>query len=376
MPADMRRGLGVYRGGKHGMREPDLPAVELDQPHVERGHECLERVAAERGRQHGHARLWFGGDEQKCVASRLGQGLQPVLRELDQRRSAPVRRAAIVREFRARELDGVERIAARGGMHAHEPRTRQCGAELLRDDPMDRADAQRADLEAFRFGLWHKTAGHAGAAREDHTNAFFQNQSAKREHERTRRRSIEPVGIVDRDHRHAAGCSERGEGRDGDGSLVRRLFARLAKQQRDLDRASLRSGQLVEYVLSDRAQDVPETRVGEARLGLARHGRENVVAQLGCMLHRGAPERRLSDPRLPFQHQDRRRRRLEPRLECGELGVAADDLMSHRQPGSAFSAPAFVRSPGHETGTSAAPQRSRTVVARALVMRRPSLCVP
>ena len=194
---------------------------------------------------------------------------------------------------------------------------------------MYRPDAQRAHREALRIGAGVQPSRDAGTPRDQHTNDVGGSQSSERVREGARRRAIEPLGVVDREQRGRPRRAQRRKRRDGDGAFVGRPVVGLLQEQRRPERAALRGWDVLEDVLGDRPDDVSEPRVGEARLGLARHDRDDSHALLASALDGGSPERRLADPGFALHEQDGRVRLAEPPLDLLELQVTADDFRRH-----------------------------------------------
>ena len=133
-------------------------------------------------------------------------------------------------------------------------------------------------------------------------------QPTEREQERPRRRSIEPLEVVDRDEDRRVRCERREDCRGRRGrpraarQHCRRRILRSAAPLSSARRRSVaqRRQQLVGH---DRAEQLGDPGEGEDSLGLDRAVREDAAAACARALESRLPERRLADPRLPREHE-------------------------------------------------------------------------
>src|SRR6266581_3141169 len=203
------------------------------------------------------------------------------------------------------------------------------------DDALKGDDVERANLdvgEAVGEGspqLLEQRTVERCAVRYERTDPF-RSQPSRGVHERARRRRIEPLHVVDRDH-DGSYLGERPqhvqEG-DADGVRVgRRALVVVVEYERATERTLLGLGQRSERVLECGVEHVAQT--GERERGLAFGGSRSQHAETLRLRFGGArlPERRLPDPRLAFEHQCRGSAgdaRNEV-AENTELGIPAND---------------------------------------------------
>ena len=158
-------------------------------------------------------------------------------------------------------------------------------------------------------------------------------KSTQRELERSRRRRVEPLDVVDCQQdratlaeqlQHVADC-------DAERAMVDRLVRCFLAQQRDLERATPRHGEQGGDVGEDLVEEVAQADVCEAALGLRGPRHDDEHASLARSRHSGEPERRLADPRLAFEHEPGRpaRRPADEGVNRGEITLPADDLVRH-----------------------------------------------
>ena len=228
-----------------------------------------------------------------------------------------------------------KRIAARHRGHAFELTRRDRLAVAICHDPHDLLVGERHDVHRFKrqTGGRQQVAHPIDAARpggQQQPDRFVP-QPPNREGERARRRSVEPVAVVDRDHDRSRQrqvpqhrqhtCAHR--------MLVDAMGRRLAQPKSGLQRAALRVGQgrAVERPL----QQVAEAGEREVRLGLAGLALEHPVARAGP-LDRFPPDGGLADPGLADQQQHRRPAgdRLEHDPRPLELPSPAGEQPVHR----------------------------------------------
>ena len=219
----------------------------------------------------------------------------------------------------------------RAGGHPAEPELQQAldGAEAERGQ-VEAVEAIGGPVEAERRG---RRAG--GSLREQQGDRLV-GQAPRREGEHRGGGPVEPLHVVDGDdeRRGARQGAQRGQGGERDGLLVRRR-AGVGDEQRGLERAPLRGGEVVQR-LGVGAEQVAERGVGEARLRLGgTRGDRPHARGLGAS-DRRPPERRLADPRLARDQQRARSRPLEEPLHALQLLVPSDELGLHGGGGRAY----------------------------------------
>ena len=249
------------------MREAESPAFDFDQAEIEGRPECLDCVEAECARHDRRARVGCGRDEQECLANVVGHRYETALHEFGECGRSREVETAVGRQFRTRKLDGVQRVPTRGRVHSDERRSRERRTEPVGHDPADRAQAEWAEAKPMRLGLRLEAPCDVDTSRKEHPNVVCDNESAHGEGQRTGRRAIEPLRVVDCDEHLAFHCAERCQRREVDGSLVRGMFVGLAEQQRGFERAQLWPSQLRADIVEEWTSGVAETRVKEPRLG-------------------------------------------------------------------------------------------------------------
>jgi hypothetical protein len=152
---------------------------------------------------------------------------------------------------------------------------------------------------------------------------------AQREGERVRRRAIEPLLVVDREHdrRLAREDAQAGQQRAGDGAWARRLVAGARAQQRHVERAALRIGEKRQGPIRDRAHEIGQRCECELRLGLHGPAREQRDAAFRGSLEHLPPDRGLADAGLALEDEryGSGGRELEEAVDRRQLLGARDD---------------------------------------------------
>jgi hypothetical protein len=222
----------------------------------------------------------------------------------------------------------------------HERLPRDRAAELLPQEPVEGAEAQRAQREQAHVGQAGREPGPGRRAPpsgdEDRDTT---RQATQGEEQRVRRVPVEPLCVVDRDEdrRVLRQQLERRADGDGDRPAVDTAGRLLREQQSPAERRRARRRQPLEHVLAEVLEQVAEARVRERALRLCRSGAHDREAGRVRPLQRGRPQRRLADPRLAADHQRDRRRALfaQERLEPLELLLASHQVSLHRPRGDA-----------------------------------------
>ena len=123
-------------------------------------------------------------------------------------------------------------------------------------------------------------------------------QAPRDERQRALGRVVEPLGVVDREQRRrllAASARSTPEQPQSDGALERLLPSGLRAQQRHLQRAPLRRGQVGHGCLGHLGEQIAERGVGQLRLALARPAAQDALPVSGG--RRRAPGSRASSCR-------------------------------------------------------------------------------
>ena len=273
-----------------------------------------------------------------------------------------------VRFENAGELEGEERIAARPLMDAKQCLAGEGAAEPVSQQPVKRTDAQRSDrqplnrLRAER--LLESRWLHAGAEPPGEQQAHIVRANpSQRKCERTRRRGVQPLEIVDRnEHRGVFGEQLQGAARsNAERPWIHCIRCRLVEKKRDLQRALSWCGQRREHLVEDVLEQIAKPDVREIALGLGRSGGENPLAQGARVLDACKPECRFPDPRFAFEHERGRRnlRFADEDLDRGKFVLPTDDLAGHPPTIADWRGPASVSATmSYASGRSA--HRNRT----------------
>jgi hypothetical protein len=165
--------------------------------------------------------------------------------------------------------------------------------------------------------------------REQQTNAL-QTQSPPGEGEDSSSRRVQPVHVVDRDeHRALDGeRAQRGQDRHRDDTLLDRRAARALEQERNPQCVCLWHRKLIDDLVRDVLEQIPEPREAEWRIRRGRTRQQHAMPALPRRLGRGLPEDRLAHACLT--HQQRRGRPISKpvheRRQRGLLVLPADHL--------------------------------------------------
>ena len=309
------------------MRERDLTvARDRDEPRTLRRRERI-RVdsAATRTR------------ERRCFEQR-------VARSCRQRRDSPGdQRAEVVRHGERRRaisftvgeqsgnLECVERVAARRFGDPNEHRPRQCHAQAVDDDPLQRGDGERTDGQPADAGVVEREdepgSSRVGAQRDDDPKRC-EREPAECELERRRARRIEPLRVV---HGEQDGAATRQFAQDreqgGADEAAARRAARVRAQERDVDCSALWRRQQREDLVSDRLEQVGQRGEGEPRLRLRRPSGDDTQPARLAAPHRLLPHRRLADARLSddLQRGERRLGLAEKLIDGSQLRAAPNE---------------------------------------------------
>ena len=228
------------------------------------------------------------------------------------------------------DLERVQRVPAGCLRDPHERRTRERPAELCRDDAVQGGDREWTELDPGHGAVALEPGQGAGFTRADGEDRPHPlgGQAPQRELERRRRRTIEPVEVVDGDddgplvgelpdEREEGGPQHPGSWRP----------PRLRSQQRHLERLALHVRNRRVELLRQARQQIGEPGEREPRLGLGRPRCQHRRAPGARTRDRLVPDRGLADPGLADDREDgvAIRAPLEERLDRCELGLAPDD---------------------------------------------------
>jgi hypothetical protein len=350
---------GVDARRQQRVREPHRQVLLDDEQRVllREREQSLDVLALERLAQRPHggrAERGDGVEERRELGRR---GLEPPLDRLAQRLGQRLARQ------RPRQLERVERVAARHLVDAHEPRPR---------DRLDRAvehvaqlvDAERAEVDRLEpprrdgAGELERVAA-ACPGRRQHADRL-RVEAPEREAERPRRAGVEPLEVVDRDDDRAA--------RD---ELAQRVEGRAPARDRVVlgaERGCVEAGRL---------EQVGERDEVERHLLLRGPREDDLDARRTAARDRVVPELGLADPRLAAdgQRTDAVRQRGRERLDPGPLGLPPDHVAiigrppppGHARPRASCGGSARSRAGprASRAGTAGAPRRrSRAPASR------------
>ncbi len=312
------------------MREADPVAVDLDDAGSYRGVQVVlrpnggHRRRRERRRRRAR-RADIGCEARDAIADDIGQRGRN-----GKRYSRPGLDLALLQH--APELERVERISSYGLVDAAQQRARERDADPRAQETVEGPDRERANRETAdalrRYAIeteWSaRLSGHAlGKQERDrlHVNA------PERELEQQRRRRVEPLDVIDRDeHRsRARQLAECAEESNSHRPRLGRCAPNLVEKKRSGERPPLRRREGTDDLGGIALEQIARRRKGERGLGLRRAARERQPFALR-QLDPASPQRRLPDPRLPFEDKNPRCAFAEEPVDDAHLLLTADDL--------------------------------------------------
>ena len=316
---DVRPAKGIGRlvraRREQRMREEDMGSVELDDACLERRPETGPAIDPRGLLGDRDRRVGVGRCGQQEVAALGREGEQPVVHEVVERLWHRERLPRLDRDTfppkRADDLERVERVAAGRAVNLDEQRARKRDPEIALHDPVERRGIERADRELGEpprrkrpAELRGEQALERGAAREEHADELVP-QPPGRVHQRARRRGVEPLGVVHRDHEGTVGRepAERVEHRHADGVRIGHRALVVAEQESARERPSLRRRERREGVVEHRVQEVAEAGERERDLPLGGPRAQHEEPALARILDPRLPERRLAHAGLPLEDE-------------------------------------------------------------------------
>ncbi len=188
----------------------------------------------------------------------------------------------------ASQLQREERISARALVDAQQRLARERPADLVVKEPMQCADAQRADPQPFDVDRLLER-GRLQPAGEDQPNIAA--EASQREGECARRRGIEPLDVVDRNNDRLPLAQEVEHIAYGHGerAIVGGIDRAGVAQKRDLQRAPPRRGQLADHIVEDTVEEIAEPNVCQSALSLGRTRDEHDKPPFACRRDRREP---------------------------------------------------------------------------------------
>ena len=228
---------------------------EANPPRAQRDHLCvnrrleIDRLTKRRLEQLGRRVRAHRRDEQRVSdtfgqhAKALGEKLAEILG--DRKCAVELDAPAAVLE-RSGDVEGEERIPAGHLVKPPQRRPRERHAQARAEQLVQRTQAQRADADPGdsvrqrALQLERRTPAAVAASRHQHTDGLHA-KAPHSEPDQVRRRRIEPLHVVDREHDRAPSRKrpERVEERERDRPSIRRRLRLVGKQQGDLERRPL-----------------------------------------------------------------------------------------------------------------------------------------
>ena len=307
--------VGVDDGGNERVRETHAVAVELEQAGVDRRGERGRRIHGsdtrlDEGHRRPRKRRCRQGDpvclrreigeshaEERTQGAGNGEGLSRAERDVALR-EAPG------------QLDGEVRVATGRGLQLPKRGWPEMDVEAGAYESPERVTVERPDEEASdRLGRERlvKCERHVGlgpAAREDEADRLA-TQAPGGELQGARRRSVEPLEVVESDYEGSRGGerSEHPEDAERDCSRKRRRSLGIDLQECDLESPALRNGQLGGRRIGNLLEQVAERGEGELGLRLDRPAGEHAVRAVERPQDRFSPEGRLADPGVALEQE-------------------------------------------------------------------------
>ena len=321
LAAALRADVGVDAGGEQRMGEGQPPPADLEHAGgdrlVDRAAKAL--VARDLG-DHRRAAVKQGRDELQQPAGVVGQLPQPLADELLEARGHGQRVIGTERATPAgqpaAELEAVERIAARARVDPQQNRSGERRIQPLLEQAVKRADPQRTHGDALdprrveRAIEVQRRLVVAGAAAREQQSRRLVAQSPHDELEHRPRRLVEPLDVVD-GHEHGGGCAElvqHSQDCAADRAFVGGLPVSLLEQQRHFERVALGGGQRRQRVVEYPVEQVGDARERQLRFGQCRRAAQHALSFIDGQRDAVAPQRRLADARIAFDHERAHRR--------------------------------------------------------------------
>jgi hypothetical protein len=214
--------------------------------------------------------------------------------------------------------------------------------EVLVDDVIQGAWIEGADLDlvdAIRRERAPHLADQRAVLRDtvrEQEAGVFGAKSPRRIAERSGRRRVEPLDVVDRhDERSGFGePTERAEDRNADPVSVDRRTIVLLEDECPRERPSLGIGQGSKRFLQNGVEKIADSRERQSGLAFRRSRFEETQPLLDSLGYSGTPQGRLPDAGFALEHEKSSSVR-DARDEAPygrELGIAADDGTGHDAP--------------------------------------------
>ena len=291
--------------------------------------------------EQGHRRRAERGGERQRVARRRGQAGDPGAHQILERPGHGKRLKRVgIRVDDAGQFEREEGVSARSLVDAKEGLPGEGCAEVVAQEPVDGADAERLHAQRLDMlgaeGLFENRRLRSlriGAPGEQEEHAASAEPS-QRERQRARRGRVEPLEVVDRDDKRLVRAQDLQRATHGYTQRARidPIYGRLLEKERHLERAPPRRRQPRKNLVEDVLEQIAEPRVGEPVLGLSGSGRENAQSARPRMLDACKPERRLADASFTLEHECSGPflHPADQAADGGELLLSADDREPHR----------------------------------------------
>lgn len=243
---------------------------------------------------------------------------------------------------RATQLQRVERVAARNVVEPpkHRPGEREPDPSL--QETVDRAEAQRRDLEETCPLELEQRSGcrQPQAVRKEKAGRLLA-KASPRERKHGAGRGVEPLDVVHGHEQRALGSvdAKRAEKRDGDRALFGGRALRLLEQERNSKCVGLGRRERVEQLSQSFVKEIAESCEGEPCFGRGRASLEHSKADSPSRLDTCVPQSGLADARVTIEDERGRAglQRAEKGIQRLELFLTADDVdvgrgLHHRSP--------------------------------------------
>jgi hypothetical protein len=342
-PAARRRGIGVETLGQQGMCEPKPVAVDPDDALALDVFELFDDVLRVGLGCPGH-QLDGGrgvtGHCQQHIVRRLVETAYPGPDEFGERHRQRHLRASETSVHRARQLEGVERIAFRNLLYPNDCGPRQRSSKTLGDDGVQAAETQRPDPYALNTVRFRKLQPRCRAAaavvgvgpnRAEHSDP--RGEPARRERDDVSARGVEPLKVVDR-HQYGGLLGQEFDRREearSDRPLIGGQILGFRAKQDAIDREPLRGGQVGQHRIVDAGKQIGQGGVRQYGFRLGRPRREHQESARLGEFHRGQTQGGLADAGLTLGDQAGRLRRrgAEERRNHPALLGSTHDAAGH-----------------------------------------------
>ncbi len=279
-PVDTRLGIGLCR--QEWMREPEDPRFDPQDAGLlglSQSPSC--NIRPDGRLDHANGRLGEGRGMQDHVGRSRRERPDPIPDQL--RQAVRQRQVALIRRLaptlhRARDLDGVERVSARGPVQPLERARWKVHLEHVAEEPLELRDGEAANDHALEPAVLHRTdhgwQGRGGCIDRslggDQPDRLLL-EAAERELEDPGRRPVHPRDVVDRQQERAASdrrpkqCQDGKRDREGLGDAVP-----ARPEQRGVQRSSLGLRKVGLELIDELAEQICQRGEREAGLGLGR----------------------------------------------------------------------------------------------------------